>query len=146
MSVWISMLTCQYGCTAFNACRYLFYFSFLRFSSFVKSNNIVLLRKVYPKFFVWCFASYVFDWRAMCAFFLYLFIYLVFVDCCWSSFMQFNHYHYFANASPVKRNAFGVGRVGSVHKWAQILIYLQFSLSISLWLSGSFTLLFFFLS
>lgn len=32
-----------------------------------------------------------------------------FVDCCWSSFMNFNHYHYFSNASLVKRNAFGVG-------------------------------------
>lgn len=138
LSIWMHCIQCL---------SLLVLFFFLRFSSFVKSNNIVLLRKVYPKFFVWCFASYVFDWSAMCAFFsLFFFIYLVFVDCCWSSFMQFNHYHYFANASPVKRNAFGVGRVGSVHKWAQILIYLQFSLSVSLWLSGSFTLLFFFLS
>lgn len=50
-------------------CLSLFFF-FL--PPFVKSKNIVVLRKVYPKFSlffcfsIWCFASYAFDWDSFC--------------------------------------------------------------------------------
>lgn len=133
-----SMLTCQYGCTAFNACRYFSFFPF------VKSKNIVVLRKVYPKFSlffcfsIWCFASYALDWDSFCCSCLFVCV-SSFVDCCWSSFMNFNHYHYFSNASPVKRNAFGVGsrlsaQVSTDFNLSSVStqsFYLSFSLSLA---------------
>lgn len=108
MSVWIRCLPVN-----MDALHSMLVAIFLLFP-FVKSKNIVVLRKVYPKFSlffcfsIWCFASYALDWDSFCCSCLFVCV-SSFVDCCWSSFMNFNHYHYFSNASPVKRNAFGVG-------------------------------------
>lgn len=128
-------------------CLSLFFFCFF---PFVKSKNIVVLRKEYPKFSL--FFVFLFDVLLRMLSIGIVFVVVVclfvlvrsFVDCCWSSFMNFNHYHYFSNASPVKRNAFGVGSRLSAQASTDFNLSSVSTQSFYLSISLSLTLNFFF--
>lgn len=144
MSVWIRCLPVN-----MDALHSMLVAIFL-FFPFVKSKNIVVLRKVYPKFSlffcfsIWCFASYALDWDSFCCSCLFVCVssFVDFVDLLlWTSITItiFPMLHQWS----VMRLVLGVG---SAHKWAQILIYLQFPLNLFISLSPflSLTLYFFF--